>query len=168
MNRSKLALAVVLALTAAGAGTTAALAYGDGPKHGARLEARFAEMDADKDGKVSAAEMRAYRDARFANADANGDGKLSVEELDNARKAERLERLQKMMVWLDTDGDGMLSADEFDPRKGAMLSRLDADGDGALSMEEMGDAKMRFHHRQGEPRHDGAHKRPMAQPDAKN
>ena len=166
MTRSKLTIAAVLALATAGAGT-AALAYGGG-KYAVRAEAHFAEMDADKDGKVSAAEMRAYRAASFAKADANGDGKLSVEELDEARKAQRIERLQKMVLWLDSDGDGMLSVEEFDPRKGAMLSRMDADGDGSLTMEEMRDAKQGRHHRSGGMHHGGHHQARPAQPDAKN
>ncbi|WP_189988514.1 EF-hand domain-containing protein [Thalassobaculum fulvum] len=159
MTRSKLTLATALVLAAA-AGTTAALAHGpDGMKpggmmmpggdHRARMEQRFQEMDADKDGKVTAAEMQAARAARFAAIDANGDGKLSVEEMDDARKAQRLERLQRMVVWLDADGDGMLSAAEYDPRKGRMMARMDDNGDGAVSMEEMRDAGKRFHHRSG-------------------
>lgn len=153
MTRSKMTLAAVLALATA-AGGTVALAHGkDGTQRGdrgARMEQRFAEMDADKDGKVSAAEMRAAREARFAKADADGDGKLTVEELDAARQARRMERLERMVVWLDADGDGMLSADEFDPHRGRMLARLDADGDGALSQEEMRDAGKRFHRRHGD------------------
>jgi len=160
MTRTKLTLATALVLAAA-AGTTAALAHGPdgmrmGGDHGARMEQRFQEMDADKDGKVTAAEMQAGHAARFAATDANGDGKLSVEEMDDARKAQRLERLQRMVVWLDTDGDGMLSAAEYDPRKGRMMARMDENDDGALSMEEMRDAGKRFHHRfggqQGGPR----------------
>src|SRR3546814_14161525 len=126
MTRTKLAVAAFLAATTAAAGT-AALASGQSGFHhadrGAVQQERFDAMDADKDGKVTAAEMRAFRAARFARADADGDGKLTVEELDEARKAERQERLKKMVLWLDADGDGMLSAEEFEARRGAMLAR---------------------------------------------
>ncbi len=151
MTRTEFTLAAVLALTAAG-GASALAAGNDGMQrgdHGARMEQRFAEMDADKDGKVTPAEMRAYRDGRFAAADANGDGKVSVEELDDVGKAGRVEKLRKMVLWLDADGDGMLSPVEFDQRRGMMLSRMDADGDGALSAEEMGEAHKRFHRGHG-------------------
>ena len=152
MTRLELALAALLTVTAA-AGGTAALASGkpglQRPDRAAAAQERFGEMDADKDGKVSAAEMRAFHDARFARLDSDGDGKLGVEELDAGRRAERQERLKKMVLWLDADGDGMLSSEEFEPRKGALLSRMDADGDGALSMEEMSDGPRRFHHRHG-------------------
>ena len=65
------------------------------------------------------------------------------------RKAERIERLSRMVVWLDADGDGMLSVDEFDPRRGFMLSRMDRDGDGALSQEEMREAGKHYRHGKG-------------------
>lgn len=158
MTRMELALAAVLAVAAGG--STAALASGKPGMQRADRDAvaqeRFADMDADKDGKVSAAEMRAYHDARFAKVDANGDGKLSLEELDEGRKAERQEHMKKMVLWLDADGDGMLSAEEFEPRGGAMLARMDADGDGALSMEEMRNGARRFHHRK-DGQHGGRH-----------
>lgn len=158
MTRTEFTLAAIMALATAAGGSAAIASGKDGMQrgdHGARMEQRFTEMDADKDGKVTPAEMRAYRDARFSKADANGDGKLTVEELDAARQGERMERMQKMVLWLDTDGDGMLSAEEFDPRRGAMMSRMDADGDGALSMEEMGEARQRMQHRHG--KHHGMH-----------
>ena len=151
MTRTKITLAAIIALTAAG-GASALAAGNEGMQHGdhgARMEQRFAEMDADKDGKVTPAEMRAYRDARFATADANGDGKVTVEELDDAGKAERLERHRKMVLWLDADGNGMLSPNEFDQRRGMMMSRMDSDGDGAISQEEMGEARKRFHRGHG-------------------
>lgn len=158
MTRIELALAAVLVATAA-AGGTVALAHGkDGMQRGdrgARMEQRFAEADADKDGKISAAEMREAKQARFARSDANGDGKLTIEELDEARKAQRMERLQQMVLWLDADGDGMLSVEEYDLRRGHMLSRLDDDGDGALSKEEMRDGGRRFHHRHHGGQHGG-------------
>lgn len=156
MTRSRLTLATALVLSAAGiavAASQGAFAHGkDGMMRGdraARAQQRFEAADADKDGRLTPAEMQAAREARFAKADANGDGELSLEELDAARKAERMERLRRMVVWLDVDGDGMLSADEYEPRRGFMLSRMDRDGDGALSQEEMREAGKRFHHRHG-------------------
>lgn len=172
MTRTRLTLAAVLTLAAAGitvAATEGAFAHGKGGMmkpgdHATRMEQRFKDADTDRDGKLSAAEMRATRTARFAAADTDGDGKVTVDELDAARRAERIERLTRMVVWLDVDGDGMLSVDEFDPRRGAMLARLDADGDGALSQEEMRDGHKRFNHRHG-GRHGGSHGRHAPQAD---
>ncbi|MEQ9330428.1 EF-hand domain-containing protein [Thalassobaculum sp.] len=163
MTRTRVTLAAALTLAAAGiavAASEGAFAHGkDGmTMRGERMEQRFAAADADGDGKLTAAEMQAAHKARFAKADVNGDGKLSVDELDEARKAERMERLNRMVVWLDADGDGMLSVDEFDPRRGHMLSRMDRDGDGALSQEEMREAGKRYRH--GNGGHHGGHGAP--------
>ena len=50
----------------------------------------------------------------------------------------------KIMDHLDTDGDNLISAEEFQPRndRGArMLERADLDGDGAITLEEMQQAR---------------------------
>lgn len=137
------AIALAAALGSAVIVPSLAVAHGDGPKGGDRaayMEQRFAEMDADGDGKVTAPEIEAHRAARFAAADANGDGKLSVEEMANARAEQRKERFGRMIAKLDKDGDGQLSAEEM-PMRGARMMRLDTDGDGAVSLEEMKAAK---------------------------
>lgn len=108
----------------------------DGPRM-ERMEERFGEMDADKDGKVTPAELAAYHAARFAAADTDGDGKLSAAEMDAARAAKRQERIARMIAWHDTDGDGLLSAEEMPNRGAGRMMHIDRDGDGAVSIEEM-------------------------------
>lgn len=169
MTRTKFTLAAIGAAAAltVTAGIALAGPHGgplggpDGARHGdrgARLEARFAAMDADGDGKVTATETHAFHAARFAAIDSDGDGRLSVEELEAAGRADWLERLRRMVLWLDADGDGMLSISEYPARHGGMLARMDRDGDGALTLEEMRDGSKRFqrgmgHHGKG-PRGD--------------
>ncbi|MES2549753.1 MAG: hypothetical protein V4630_08665, partial [Pseudomonadota bacterium] len=53
----------------------------DGEGRGAMLTQMFDTMDADKDGKLTLAELEAHRTAEFAAADTNGDGALSADEL---------------------------------------------------------------------------------------
>lgn len=103
----------------------------------------FAAVDADKDGKVTEAELTAWRAAEAGKIDANKDGKLSAEELATARVAEMTTRATEMATQmvanLDTDGDGLLTAAELAARPGpAMLfDRADADGDGAVTQAEL-------------------------------
>lgn len=103
----------------------------------------FAEVDTDKDGKLSEAELTAHRAARFAKADANGDGFLTREELAAAMQAHMADRIDRMaghaIVAMDDDGDGKLSPAEMAPADGAgrMFGRADEDGDGFLSPGEM-------------------------------
>lgn len=60
---------------------------GPGAMHNERLEARFKEGDANKDGFLSKAEFSARIDARFAALDSNKDGKLSLDEIKAGRPA---------------------------------------------------------------------------------
>ena len=102
----------------------------------------FEEMDADKDGKITEAEITAHRQARVAAADANGDGKLSAEELAalhlQQMQARASQRAERMIEAMDSDGDGLLSAAEMmvGPSPMPMFERLDTDGDGAISQAE--------------------------------
>lgn len=142
---SGLALAGVsaLALVALGPARVNADMRPDGAGMGqAMMLHRFDEIDADKDGKVTAAEMAAFRSARFAAADADGNGSLSADELIAVREQDRAAReavrAQRMLVRLDADGDGLISAEEFTARgqQGKGFARADADGDGAVSKAE--------------------------------
>ena len=126
---------------------------GPGEGRGAMLTEMFDTMDADKDGKLTYAEMEAHRKVEFAAADTNGDGVLSPEELSAralARFQEKLgERTQGMLDTMDNDGNGSLSADEIG--KGPAedrFARIDTDNDGMISKEEA-QAAMKHHRKHG-------------------
>lgn len=110
----------------------------------------FAALDADKDGKITAAEMEAFRAARVTEVDADKDGKLSTAELSAMHMARMQARADQMAARMverhDADGDGMLTAAEFmtPPVPERMFERADADGDGALSPEEVEAAQARM------------------------
>lgn len=99
----------------------------------ARMEARFAQLDADSNGQVTLEELQAQATARFAAIDVNSDGALTQEEMTAARKAMHTERLLKRF---DADGDGTLNAAE---------------------LSEMGNGKM-GNHKKGDHKEDGAKK----------
>ncbi|MGX9357211.1 EF-hand domain-containing protein [Roseobacteraceae bacterium S113] len=73
----------------------------------------------------------------FEQLDADGDGALTKAEIQNAGAAR--------FAAADTNGDGLLSADEMAAqaskrhadRIGKMMERADANGDGMLSLEEL-------------------------------
>ncbi len=136
--------ALALAGIAAAALATAALAEKkplDGPD-GPMMLQRFDEMDADKDGKVTEAEIEAWHTARFTAADADKNGQLSADELTAmqiARMQERMaERSKKMIERLDVNADGQPSAEELAKmgKRETPFQRADADGDGGISKEE--------------------------------
>lgn len=153
------ALAAALAATL----STAALADRGGPGRmggdmagpGGFALMQFDEIDADKDGKITQAELDAYRAARVTALDADGDGKISADELKAAQMAQMEERAAtmaaRMIERMDSDGDGLLSAAELAmPAPPARLfDRLDTDGDGAVSRAEAEAAQARMGERMG-------------------
>lgn len=110
----------------------------------------FAAIDADKDGKITEAEITAWRAAEAKALDADGDGLISADELaamEMKNMAGRMkDRAAQMVARLDTDGDGKLSAAEMASRPVStkLFDRLDANSDGALSQEELDAAKARM------------------------
>lgn len=164
MKTSKITALVIAGLTAT---TIAGVALAEGPggmgmmRGGPMAGLDFAAVDADKDGKITVAEMTAHRAARFAAADTDKDGKLNEAELAAMMLAQAEARIKagsaRMLAYMDTDGDKLLSAEEMPQGRGEgrMFARLDADGDGALSAAELENAGEQMG-RDGKRRGDGS------------
>ena len=124
----------------------------------------FATLDTDKDGKVTKAEVEAFRAAKVKEMDANGDGKISADEMSAPRIAAVTERIKTrsadMIKKLDTDGDGQLSAAEMAARPGPemLFDRIDANKDGAVTQEEVDAARKAMHEKHGKGH--GKHHKP--------
>jgi Ca2+-binding EF-hand superfamily protein len=138
--RAKLHMMSLAALIAVGG--QAALAKGPDAAE------KFAAIDTDSNGQVTADEMRAHAAARFAAVDTDGDGFLSPEEMQATRKARGGEHAKRMLEKFDKDGSGALDVGEleaaFEGRHGHkgkrgkhMMSRMDTNKDGKLALEEM-------------------------------
>ena len=112
-------------------------------------EARFAAADADRDGRLSRAEVgRALPRlaVRFDEIDRNGDDSLSPDELRAWRRASTARHrageggFAEHFRRADADGDGALTRAETGkalPRLAAKFDRVDADRDGRLTAEEL-------------------------------
>ena len=104
------------------------------------------------------------RENRFAGIDANGDGSVSREEF-LAHAATRSEaRAARMFDRLDADGDGILSRDVIESRRGRgdgsrMIERFDADNSGGVNAEEFEEAKAHMAERRKGGRHGDDHRR---------
>ena len=100
-------------------------------------------VDANRDGRISAAEHAAAAKKMFRAMDANRDRKVTAAEMDAAygevtgKKADQtgMSTADKIRV-VDRDGDGALTASEHDAASKDMFRRMDADRDGYLSREE--------------------------------
>jgi Ca2+-binding EF-hand superfamily protein len=133
-----------LALAALLAGTAMA---GDQP----RSDAPGMRADTDGDGRVSRAEASAAASQRtgdwFDKADLDKDGYVTAEELKQGRETRREHRREEMKAHMDArfkeadaNGDGLLSLDEAQakmPKLAERFGALDTDKNGLLSRDEL-------------------------------
>jgi Ca2+-binding EF-hand superfamily protein len=110
----------------------------------ASVDKEFSMMDANKDGKVSAAEHAAGARSMFEQMDADRDGKVTAEEMAAAHQAVTGKHAGKSdmsaadkIKAVDSDGDGILTADEHAKASASMFAQMDANKDGFLSKKEM-------------------------------
>ena len=123
----------------------------------AKLDADYADLDRDKDGKVNAAEIRARlvksaeiqiegakkeRDAAFAKMDSNGDGSITKAEWQTGVKipTAREPDAKPFLDRFDANKDGAISKDEFRTPTLANFEKLDANKDGTVSPAEVKNA----------------------------
>jgi hypothetical protein len=78
----------------------------DGPRGRGGL---MMQADANKDGRISKAEMTAALESRFARMDVDGDGQLTPKD----RELKRQQRLDARFAQMDADRNGQISKTEF-------------------------------------------------------
>jgi len=108
--------------------------------HAGRGAARFEQVDTNKDGKVSLAELTASRETWLTQIDTNKDGVATQAEIEASMASHRQERVQKMFERDDANKDGKLSREET-RMPSAFFEKADANKDGALTLAELTDAR---------------------------
>jgi len=113
----------------------------EGGRRGGDMMRQFQAFDADRDGAVTQAEIDQFRQAQIARFDANRDGTLSLDEYQALWLEEMHERMVDGFQEHDDDGNGQVTAEEFNERFAGLVARLDRNGDGRLSPEDRGRAR---------------------------
>lgn len=140
----------------------------------AKAEARFAEADKDRDGRLDKVEAQAFGDRlvrNFDRIDANRDGEIERSEMADARRhaaqGKRHQRMRSMHAYqrglfkgMDDDGNGAISRAELGdkvPRWAENFAVIDADANGEISADELKAhrQKMRAEHRAQRPQREG-------------
>jgi Ca2+-binding EF-hand superfamily protein len=113
-----------------------ALAGPDCGKGAKGASARFERLDADKDGKVTLAELTQSKESWLGKVDADKDGVATAAEVEQSHKALHAERVTRMFEKRDANKDGRLTLPESQmPER--WFARSDANNDGALTAAEL-------------------------------
>jgi hypothetical protein len=109
------------------------------PRPARPANAGVMRYDTNGDGFVDRAEWNAGQEARFRQLDANRDGKLTKEELFSQTRStsdRQLERQDAFFRLLDRDRDGFVSREEFMAQADRNFTRCDLDKDGRINTAE--------------------------------
>jgi len=117
--------------------------HGDKAPSGKRAEfaeQRFDKVDANRDGVVTLSEYTAAATAKFKELDTAGKGRITADEIAASPKAyERAEHVSGRIVKrLDTNGDGVVSREEFLAAAKLRFAHIDKNGDGFIDANEIG------------------------------
>ena len=138
MKKSMKTALAFLAVASAASGVAVAAenrpGFGEGPRHGMA----FDRADADANGDVTFEEFAAAMNSRMGTVDADKDGKMTVAEIAAEIERMRTERMARRLIErFDADGDGALTAAEVETRQKEMFALLDRNDDGKILDEEM-------------------------------
>lgn len=125
--------------------TTAAIAMPEGECPSKRPPMPTAEIDTDKDGALSADEIKNFHQKRLNEADVNHDGGLDANEFKTMHDQKTIRMHESMFKHMDGDGNGLLSADELGKRYENKLKTCDTDQDGDLSKSELDNCHPKMH-----------------------
>lgn len=109
------------------------------------------DMDKDKDGSVSKKEFDAFHAARFKEMDANKDGKLSEDEIGPQQQGMRdikQDPFDRRFDEVDINHDGGLSKAEAEigmPMLFKRFDEIDADKDGKMTKDEVVESMKKMH-----------------------
>ena len=102
-----------------------------------QYEAWLNRIDIDGDGKVTREEWATHQAAGFSRVDADRDGKLTAAEMRTALQPQRESEALKVFQRWDLDKDGFVTEEEFLGRDFPGFRMLDTDGDGVITADDL-------------------------------
>ncbi len=96
----------------------------------------FAQMDSNKDGKLTVEELSPRAQKRLARYDDNKDGSVSRQEIDVVLAKILERRRDRLLKELDADKNGVITTVEVTTFVDVEFARADKDGDGGLTADE--------------------------------
>lgn len=96
----------------------------------------FGKIDANADGRVTAAELQSKAERKLLKLDADKNGDVSAAEIDAALTKAMEKRRDHLLALLDTDKSGGVSKGEIDAYVAKLVTGADADGDGGVTLSE--------------------------------
>ncbi|MBM7068066.1 EF-hand domain-containing protein [Actibacterium sp. 188UL27-1] len=105
----------------------------------ARLERLLETFDSNADGGVTQEEITETRQAQLAEFDANQDGSLDLTEYEALWLSVMRDRMVDRFQAHDDDGDGAVTAAEFEEEFARLVNRWDRNGDGVLNADDRRD-----------------------------
>jgi Ca2+-binding EF-hand superfamily protein len=99
----------------------------------------FDRIDANHDGVITQDEYIAAATARFNKADVDGTGELTAQQIASSPRTLKREQhfAAREVKHMDTNGDGVVSQDEYIAAAKSRFTRLDRNGDGFIDADEM-------------------------------
>jgi Ca2+-binding EF-hand superfamily protein len=91
-----------------------------------RVAQRHAQLDRNRDGRVTRSEVPKMDAARFARLDLDRNGSFSVGELSRVMIVQTSERLTRVFARLDIDGNAVCSLAELDGHRQTLLAQAKA------------------------------------------
>ena len=125
---------------------TSAMADEQHAKHGSHSDMMVKMMDANQDGKITSDEHQAGAKKMFERMDVNKDGQVSESEMSehhremmnkhHGKGMKEMSSAQKIRT-VDTNEDGLLTAQEHAVASKHMFGKMDRDQDGVLTAAEI-------------------------------
>lgn len=109
---------------------------GGGMESGMMGQEMMDRYDANKDGKLTQAEIDQNRTQWYGDFDADKNGSLTLQEFTNLWLKARNEMIVREFQFFDRDGNGAITIAEYQTPMQTMVADKDRNGDGVLSIED--------------------------------